>query len=160
MSPNRFKMRVPLTQQSNIDCAMNCINSTKFSNTNDVFECNIYYYEPHSRVCVLYQYDFSDNTSEKSPGIDTDWSLQYDNIYDYFIDECEIDEILGDVIGFSRYCRRLLDYKESHVVKINPYIDYRFSLSLRNGDKWSSFVRREYQYGLLIYFRIIFVTII
>ncbi len=61
MSPNQFRYRLPLTQQSNIDCAMNCINSTKFSSTNQTFECNIYYYEPHSKVCVLYEYDYTES---------------------------------------------------------------------------------------------------
>ena len=60
MSPTRFKFRLPLSQQSNIDCAMNCINSTKFSISNESFECNIFYYEPHSKICVLYQYDFNE----------------------------------------------------------------------------------------------------
>lgn len=61
MSPHKFKMRVPLAQVSNIECAMNCINSTKFSTSTQLFECNIYYYEPHSKVCVLYEYDFKDS---------------------------------------------------------------------------------------------------
>ena len=47
-----------------------------------------------------------------------------------------------------KYCRRILDFKESHSVKIDPYIDYRFSISLRDEQlDWSPFVSREYQYG-------------
>lgn len=52
-------------------------------------------------------FDFKSSV-DKLTTSEPEWSFQNDNIYDYFIDECEIDEILGDVIGFSRYCRRLL----------------------------------------------------
>jgi hypothetical protein len=71
-----------------------------------------------------------------------------DEIYDYFNDECDMDEILGDVVGYSRLCKRILDYRDEHVLKINPYIDYRFSLSLRNQRfEWTPLLRREYQYA-------------
>lgn len=71
-----------------------------------------------------------------------------DDIYDYFNDECDMDEILGDVVGYSRLCKRILDYRDEHVIKINPYIDYRFSLSVRNQNyEWTPFLRREYQYA-------------
>lgn len=41
-----------------------------------------------------------------------------------------------------------LDYRDEHVIKINPYIDYRFSISLRNEkNEWTPFLRREYQYA-------------
>ena len=53
--------RVPLLYQSNIDCALACINSTKYSTRNQSFDCNIYYYEPQSRYCVLYEYDFTNS---------------------------------------------------------------------------------------------------
>ena len=38
-------------------------------------------------------------------------SSKNEELYEYFMDECEIDEILGDVIGYSRYCRRILGKK-------------------------------------------------
>lgn len=63
-----------------------------------------------------------------------------------------MDEILGDVVGYSRLCKRILDYRDEHVIKINPYIDYRFSISLRNEKyEWTPFFRREYQYGEFSY---------
>jgi hypothetical protein len=75
--------------------------------------------------------------------------------FDYFIDECEMDEILGDVVGYSKYCRRILDFKESHTVKINPYIDYRFSISVRNEHNvWSAFSSREYSYAPRIFINV------
>ena len=71
--------------------------------------------------------------------------------FDYFIDDCEMDEILGDVVGYARYCRRILDYTNTHLVKINPYIDYRFSISLRNERySWTPYIRKEYQYSKII----------
>lgn len=83
------------------------------------------------------------NRSKKMKTADTPFEA-----FDYFIDECEMDEILGDVVGYSKYCRRILDFKETHTVKINPYIDYRFSISIRdNNNVWSGFTRREYQYA-------------
>lgn len=35
---------------------------------------------------------------------------QADEIYDYFNDECDMDEILGDVVGYSRLCKRILGW--------------------------------------------------
>lgn len=64
------------------------------------------------------------------------------------MDECEIDEILGDVIGYSRYCRRILDYRDSHVIRINPYVEYRFSISIRDSElKWTPMLRQDFQYA-------------
>ncbi len=117
MSRNRFKARIPLRRKSKIDCAMNCINSTSLVlNNNDTFDCNIFYYEPKYRICVLYQYDFSASptieSSNQTTSLDNTASSEYDNgIYEYFIDECEIDEILSGIVGYVRYCRRLLGLK-------------------------------------------------
>ena len=65
MRADSLLARVSLHYQSSIDCALSCINSTKYANktmlgTGDMstFDCNIYYYEPQSRFCVLYEYDF------------------------------------------------------------------------------------------------------
>ena len=42
----------------------------------------------------------------------------------------------------------MTDYRDEHVIKINPYIDYRFSISLRSQrNEWTGFTRREYQYA-------------
>lgn len=57
MVPERFKSRVVLAKQTSSDCALNCINSTKFM-ASKLFDCNIFYYEPQSKMCVLYEYDF------------------------------------------------------------------------------------------------------
>jgi len=133
---------------------MNCINSsTLILRNNDTFDCNIFYYEPKYRICVLYEYDFSGNNSEAdqmktSNSSQTTYTVTDSGIYDFFIDECEIDEILSGIHGYVRFCRKLLDYKASHVVKINPYVDYQFSLSVRNSNNtWTAYSRREYQYG-------------
>lgn len=73
------------------------------------------------------------------------------DIFDYFNDDCDMDEMLGDVAGYSRLCRIILDYRDSHVVKINPYIDYRFSISLRDdNNEWTPYLRMEYQYSLCL----------
>lgn len=70
-----------------------------------------------------------------------------------------MDEILGEVVGYSRLCRRILDYRDSHIVKINPFIDYRFSISIRDDQQnWTPFLRKEYQYSkikLLVTFKLI-----
>ena len=104
MKPENLVTRVPLLYQSNYECAMNCINSTKFSKNNVNFECNIYFYDPHSRSCVLYEYDFINDFSNSKRRRN---SLKSD-AFDYFIDECEMDELIGDIVGYSKYCRRIL----------------------------------------------------
>lgn len=154
MVRTRFKARWPLRRKSKIDCAMNCLNSSAFIlRNNNTFDCNIFYYEPKYRICVLYEYDFSGNNSDVKTNKHTDFSpaistLPDNSIYDFFIDECEIDEILSGIHGYVRFCRKLLDYKETHVIKINPYVDYQFSLSVRySNNTWSSYSRRVYQYG-------------
>ncbi len=152
MIRTRFKARWPLRRKSKIDCALNCINSSSLSipqSNNEAFDCNIFYYEPKYKICVLYQYDFSATNSSDSGKNQLAPSFKGDNsIYEYFIDECEIDEILSGIHGYVRYCRRLLEYKESHTVKINPYVDYRFSLSVRGpNNTWSDYSKREYQYA-------------
>ena len=148
MKPEKLLSRVSLTYQSNYECAMNCINSTKYSKKNSNFDCNIYYYDPHSRSCVLYEYDFSDAKTKNSKNLDAN-----NEAFDYFIDECEMDELLGDVVGYSKYCRRILDFQESHQIKIIPYTDYRFSLSIRDSSlNWTPFVRKEFHYGMKLMF--------
>lgn len=170
MEPDNFKQRVEIEQISSIECAMGCINSTRYARGRP-FECNIFYYEPTSKSCVLYEYDFNARSSRSPNGR---WSRRQtkkrkqfgngggfspaEDIYDSFKDECDMDEILGDVIGYSKLCRKLLDYKDSHVVKINPYIEYRFSLSIRDESfQWTPFLRKEYIYSNLnIFFCIMF----
>jgi cAMP phosphodiesterase len=111
--------RISLKSQSSYDCAMNCINSTKYSKSNDDFECNIYFYDPHSRACVLYEYDFESDSSLSDSSSDSSSSFEVPNhrrrsnsfrteAFDYFIDECEMDELIGDIVGYSKYCRRIL----------------------------------------------------
>jgi hypothetical protein len=171
MEANRFKFRHEMNYVSSIDCSINCINSTKYSLNNDnqkKFDCNLFYYDPTTKSCVLYEYDFSNESSvngnetqskddELKPAVNkrkkkislkgTPFSEQ-EEIFESFKDECDMDEILGDVIGYSKLCRRILDYRNTHVVKINPYIDYRFSLSIRNENgEWTPFLRKEYQYS-------------
>lgn len=58
MKAENFKKRVVLYYQSNLDCSMSCINSTRFSTNERSFECNIFYYDSTTRTCVLYEYDF------------------------------------------------------------------------------------------------------
>lgn len=151
MVRTKFKARVPLRRRSRVDCAMNCINSSKLIlQNNEPFDCNIFYYEPKYKICVLYQYDFSATVeTEAETQVAFNDVDNFSSMYMYFIDECEIDEILNGIHGYERYCRRLLEYKESHTIKINPYVDYRFSLSVRGADgKWTPYSRKEYLYGI------------
>lgn len=160
MVRTRFKARWPLRRKSKIDCALNCINSSSLiTSDNKPFDCNIFYYEPKYRICVLYQYDFNGDTMNTPADFKP---FQLDNsIYEYFIDECEIDEILSGIHGYVRYCRRLLDYKESHTVMINPYVDYRFTLSIRGiNNTWTPYSKREYQYGKCKYKDVVIVILL
>ncbi len=118
MKKENLVNRVSLKSQSNYECAMNCINSTKYSKITDIFECNIYFYDPHSRACVLYEYDFKNDPADFDENTNLDSSQQISNkrrsntfrteAFDYFIDECEMDELIGDIVGYSKYCRRIL----------------------------------------------------
>lgn len=144
--------RVSLKSQSSFDCAVNCINSTQYTfslKEKGVFECNLYFYDPHSRACVLYEYDFSTDTNKDSTDDnDSDLDAFKNQAFDYFIDECEMDELIGDIVGYSKYCRRILDYRDNHTIKIIPFTDYRFSLSLRDSNlQWTSFIVKEFQYA-------------
>lgn len=58
MKAENFKKRVVLSFQSSLDCSLSCINSSKFSSNEKMFDCNIFYYDPTTRACVLYEYDF------------------------------------------------------------------------------------------------------
>ena len=107
MVKTRFRTRIPLRRKSKIDCALNCINSSSLvGQNNESFDCNIFYYEPKYRICVLYEYDFGNGSDRKNHSMSTQENLE--DIYNYFIDECEIDEILSGIVGYVRYCRRLL----------------------------------------------------
>ena len=118
MKKENLVNRVSLKSQSNYECAMNCINSTKYSKLTDTFECNIYFYDPHSRACVLYEYDFKNDPADFDENTNLDSSQHISNrrqsntfrteAFDYFIDECEMDELIGDIVGYSKYCRRIL----------------------------------------------------
>jgi hypothetical protein len=35
-------------------------------------------------------------------------NFELDDMYESFKEECDMDEILGDVIGYSKLCRRIL----------------------------------------------------
>ena len=105
--------RFSFKSQSNFDCAMNCINSSKIiSKTSAEFECNIYFYDPHSRSCVLYEYDFDDNETDEKSKTSIKPTRRTNSFkseaFDYFVDECEMDELIGDIVGYSKYCRRIL----------------------------------------------------
>ena len=42
----------------------------------------------------------------------------------------------------------IIDYRDTHTIKIIPFTEYRFRLSLRyNNQTWSPFIIREYQYS-------------
>ena len=103
MKPEGLVNRIQLPHQTTYECAMNCINSTRFSKNKQNFECNIFFFDPHSRSCVLYQYDFDNDKKKKRRS----YSLKND-AFDYFIDDCEMDELIGDIVGYSKYCRRIL----------------------------------------------------
>ena len=41
-----------------------------------------------------------------------------------------------------------IDFRDSHTLKIIPFTDYRFSLSIRDSNfLWTPFVRKEFQYA-------------
>ena len=64
------------------------------------------------------------------------------------MDECDMDEFFSEFSGYSRLCRRMMDYRNEHAVLIRPFIDFRFSISLRDtNNKWTPFLRKEFQYS-------------
>jgi hypothetical protein len=115
MKPENFKRRVVLYYQSSLDCSLNCINSTRFSQNKNLFDCNIFYYDSTTKTCALYEYDFVNEYKAKR-------NYQIDDIYDYFNDECDMDEILGDVVGYSRLCKRILGRQNLETPKISTSV--------------------------------------
>ena len=59
VNAENFVERVELEKISSIDCAMNCVNSSKHSSENNTFDCNLFYYNSYLKICSLYQYDFT-----------------------------------------------------------------------------------------------------
>ncbi|CAF0715506.1 unnamed protein product [Brachionus calyciflorus] len=141
MKRENFKNRIEFNSLSSYNCSLYCINSTNILLKNQ-FECNLYSYDPSIRKCVLYEYDYSNKGKSKKSRFDQN------EIYESFMEECDMDEFFSEFAGYSRLCRRIMDYRNEHSVMIRPYMDFRFTLSLRDGqNKWSPFLRKEFQYS-------------
>lgn len=64
------------------------------------------------------------------------------------MDECDMDEFFIEFAGYTRMCRRIMEFRQEHSVIIRPFIDFRFSISLRDSEnKWTPFLRKEFQYS-------------
>lgn len=57
MKRENFKNRIEFNFLSSYNCSLYCINSTNILLRNQ-FECNLYSYDPSTRKCVLYEYDY------------------------------------------------------------------------------------------------------
>lgn len=62
-----------------------------------------------------------------------------------------MDEFFIEFAGYSRMCRRIMEYRDEHSVIIKPFVDFRFSISLRDSENnWTPFLRKEFQYSPLV----------